>query len=68
MMRKPQKCPVCGCKRSRKGNSDGTDAKVKVKILKDVKKKPMMLINITMGGGIRYEARRTLEYKVQGSR
>lgn len=36
---------VCGCRRFRKVNEDGTDAPVKVKMLKDVRKKPARLIN-----------------------
>ena len=31
---------VCGCKRFRKVNSDGTDAPVKVKLLKNIRKAP----------------------------
>lgn len=37
----------CGCKRFRKVNPDGTDAPVKVKMLKDIKKKPLAFINFT---------------------
>jgi hypothetical protein len=36
---------VCGCRRFRKVNEDGTDAPVKVKMLKDVRKKSARLIN-----------------------
>lgn len=36
---------VCGCRRFRKVNEDGTDAPVKVKMLKDIRKKPARLIN-----------------------
>lgn len=36
---------VCGCRRFRKVNFDGTDAPVKVKMLKDIRKKPARLIN-----------------------
>ena len=37
----------CGCKRFRKVNPDGTDAPVKVKMLKDIRKKPLTLIDFT---------------------
>ena len=47
----PRRPPIwacsCGCKRFRKVNPDGTDAPVKVKMLKDIKKKPLTLINFT---------------------
>lgn len=36
---------VCGCRRFRKVNWDGTDAPVKVKMLKNVRKAPATLIN-----------------------
>ena len=36
---------VCGCRRFRKVNGDGTDARVKVKMLKNVRKAPATLIN-----------------------
>lgn len=36
---------VCGCKRFRKVNSDGTDAPVKVKLLKNIRKAPADKIN-----------------------
>ena len=36
---------VCGCRRFRKVNKDGTDAPVKVKMLKNVRKAPATLIN-----------------------
>ena len=36
---------VCGCRRFRKVNRDGTDAPVKVKMLKNVRKAPATLIN-----------------------
>ena len=36
---------VCGCRRFRKVNRDGTDAPVKVKMLKNVRKAPPTLIN-----------------------
>lgn len=38
---------VCGCKRFRKVNPDGTDAPVKVKMLKNIRKAPAELINWT---------------------
>lgn len=37
--RPPIWCCSCGCKRFRKVNPDGTDASVKVKMLKDIRKK-----------------------------
>ena len=37
----------CGCKRFRKVNPNETDAPVKVKMLKDIKRKPLTLINFT---------------------
>jgi hypothetical protein len=47
----PRRPPIwacsCGCKRFRKVNPDGTDAKVKVKMLKDIKPKPLTLISWT---------------------
>lgn len=47
----PRRAPIwacaCGCRRFRKVNADGTDATVKVKMLKNVRPKPMTLINIT---------------------
>ena len=47
----PRKPPIwacaCGCRRFRKVNADGTDASVKPKRLKNVRPKPMTLINIT---------------------
>ncbi len=36
---------VCGCRRFRKVNWDGSDAPVKVKMLKNVRKAPATLIN-----------------------
>ena len=42
--RPPIWCCSCGCKRFRKVNMDGTDAKVKVKLLKNVRKAPLTLI------------------------
>lgn len=45
----PRRPPIwersCGCKRFRKVNPDGTDAAVKVKMLKNVRKAPVTLIN-----------------------
>ena len=47
----PRRPPIwacsCGCKRFRKVNPDGTDSKVKVKMLKDIKPKPLTLISWT---------------------
>ena len=47
----PRRPPIwaccCGCKRFRKINYDGTDAPVKVKMLKNIRKKPASLINWT---------------------
>ena len=47
----PRRPPIwacsCGCKRFRKVNPDGTDAPVKVKMLKDIKRKPLTLIKFT---------------------
>ena len=47
----PRRPPIwacaCGCKRFRKVNPDGTDAKVKVKMLKDIRPKPLTLINFS---------------------
>lgn len=47
----PRRPPIwacsCGCKRFRRVNPDGTDAPVKVKMLKDIKRKPLTLINFT---------------------
>ena len=45
----PRRPPVwecsCGCKRFRKVNADGTDAPVKVKLLKNLRKRPAKVIN-----------------------
>lgn len=45
----PRRPPIwacsCGCKRFRKVNSDGTDASVKVKLLKNIRKAPAEKIN-----------------------
>lgn len=45
----PRRPPIwacsCGCKRFRKVNPDGTDAPVKVKMLKDIRKRPASVIN-----------------------
>lgn len=38
--RPPIWCCACGCKRFRKVNEDGTDAQVKVKMLKNIRKAP----------------------------
>lgn len=43
--RPPIWCCSCGCKRFRKVNPDGTDAPVKVKMLKDIRKAPASVIN-----------------------
>lgn len=43
--RPPIWCCVCGCKRFRKVNPDGTDVAVKVKMLKDIRKVPASKIN-----------------------
>lgn len=43
--RPPIWCCSCGCKRFRKVNPDGTDAPVKVKMLKDISKAPASVIN-----------------------
>ena len=47
----PRRAPIwacaCGCRRFRKVNADGSDAPVKVKMLKNVRPKPLTLINIT---------------------
>lgn len=43
--RPPIWCCSCGCKRFRKVNPDGTDAPVKVKMLKDIRKAPVSVIN-----------------------
>ena len=47
----PRRPPIwacsCGCKRFRKVNADGTDAPVKVKMLKNIRKKPLSLIHWT---------------------
>lgn len=45
----PRRPPIwvcaCGCKRFRIVNPDGTDAPVKVKMLKDIRKRPASVIN-----------------------
>ena len=45
----PRRPPIwecsCGCKRFRKVNPDGTDAPVKVKLLKNIRKAPAEIIN-----------------------
>lgn len=43
--RPPIWCCSCGCKRFRKVNPDGTDAPIKVKMLKDIRKAPLSKIN-----------------------
>ncbi len=47
----PRRPPIwscsCGCKRFRKVNLDGTDAPVKVKILKNIRKAPASMIEWT---------------------
>lgn len=43
--RPPIWCCSCGCKRFRKVNPDGTDAPVKVKMLKDIRKAPASIID-----------------------
>lgn len=47
----PRRPPIwacaCGCKRFRKVNADGTDAEVKVKLLKNIRPKPLRRINFT---------------------
>lgn len=44
----PRRPPIwacaCGCKRFRKVNPDGTDAPVKVKMLKNVRRRPLAMI------------------------
>ena len=39
----------CGCKRFRKVNPNGTDAAVKVKMLKNIRPRPAGLINFVKG-------------------
>lgn len=52
----PRRPPIwdcsCGCKRFRKVNPDGTDAAVRVKMLKDVRRRPAELIEFAREGGI----------------
>lgn len=47
----PRRPPIwacfCGCKRFRKVNADGSDAPVKVKLLKNVRKAPASLLSCT---------------------
>ena len=47
----PRRPPIwacaCGCKRFRKVNPDGTDAPVKVKMLKNIRKRPLTIIEFT---------------------
>ena len=46
----PRRPPIwacaCGCKRFRKVNEDGTDAAVKVKLLKNIKRSPVKIIGL----------------------
>lgn len=60
---------VCGCRRFRKVNWDGTDAPVKVKMLKNVRKAPETLINWESNMAIdavgKNELGKTLHYKVE---
>ena len=50
----PRRPPIwacaCGCKRFRKVNPDGTDAAVKVKMLKNIRKRPLTIIEFTTAG------------------
>ena len=45
----PRRPPIwacaCGCKRFRKVNEDGTDAAVKIKLLRNIKRAPLSVIN-----------------------
>ena len=47
----PRRPPIwacaCGCKRFRKVNADGTDIPVKPKMLKNIRKKPLGIIEFT---------------------
>jgi hypothetical protein len=60
---------VCGCRRFRKVNWDGTDAPVKVKMLKNVRKELATLINWESNMAIdavgRKEFRKLHHYKVE---
>ena len=50
----PRRPPIwacaCGCKRFRKVNFDGSDAEVKVKLLKNIRPKPVTLIDFESAG------------------
>lgn len=50
----PRRPPIwacnCGCKRFRKVNSDGTDAAVNVKMLKNIRRRPLTSIEFTTVG------------------
>ena len=50
----PRRPPIwacaCGCKRFRKVNFDGSDAEVKVKMLKNIRPKPVTLIDFESSG------------------
>lgn len=69
----PRRPPIwecsCGCKRFRKVNFDGTDASVKVKMLKNIRKAPATLINWTseLASQAMEDGRRELmnKYKVE---
>ena len=60
---------VCGFRRFRKVNRDGTDAPVKVKMLKNVRKAPAMLINWESNMAIdavgKNEGSKTHHYRVE---
>ena len=60
---------VCGCRRFRKVNWDGSDAPVKVKMLKNVRKAPATLINWESNMAIdavgKNEHGKTHHYKVE---
>ena len=60
---------VCGCRRFRKVNRDGTDASVKVKMLKNVRKAPATRINWESNMAIdavgKNEHGKTHHYKVE---
>lgn len=51
----PRRPPIwacaCRCKRFRKVNPDGTDAAVKVKMLKNIRTRPLTIIEFTTAGG-----------------
>ena len=60
---------VCGCRRFRKVNRDGTDAPVKVKMLKNVRKAPATRINWESNMAIdavgKNEGSKTHHYRVE---